>query len=72
MNNSQEIILRIKSGFGTNRITMNKNSTFADLKAEVSDFLYFYKKTIIFQFFELSRQLDFKKIEKSTKFFITC
>lgn len=38
MNSSQEIILRVKSAIGTSRISINKNATLADLKAEVFHF----------------------------------
>ena len=36
MNTSQEILLRIKSSFGTSRISISKTATLADLKAEIS------------------------------------
>ncbi len=35
MNASQDLLLRIKSDFGTSRVTLNKNSPFSDLKSEV-------------------------------------
>lgn len=40
MNTPQELLLRVKSSFGTSRISISKTATLADLKAEVT----FWKK----------------------------